>query len=278
MKCRGWQALKANEKRGVSMVVMLCVSAFFIAFATAILYTAGLVTSQSTQRLKQERCYQLAKSYAQVLDKELTKYTNKNDETAIGGTFYKFANQFLDRSQYTEYDEDNDPENTQYTYFVSGTDLSDLAAENSSKSENGFGNLSITLRKIKNSDEDISNLGGSIQTTGDNSSYTEQIAQIRNYAVRQYSLSMDVTAYYEDVTTYTYTTEYAREESYEPKFTYNGVEIYWDTDSNTWKNGNSGGTDVALSSGGEIKYTFDTAQTTTSRFVNSQTGGAENGN
>ena len=71
MKCRGWQALKANEKRGVSMVVMLCVSAFFIAFATAILYTAGLVTSQSTQRLKQERCYQLAKSYAQVLDKEI---------------------------------------------------------------------------------------------------------------------------------------------------------------------------------------------------------------
>ena len=47
MKCRGWQQLKANAKNGISMAVVLCVSAFFIAFAAAILYTAGLETAQS---------------------------------------------------------------------------------------------------------------------------------------------------------------------------------------------------------------------------------------
>ena len=44
MRHTGWQQLKANEKKGVSMAVVLCVSAFFIAFAAAILYTAGLMT------------------------------------------------------------------------------------------------------------------------------------------------------------------------------------------------------------------------------------------
>ena len=74
MKCKGWQQLRANAKNGISMALVLCVSAFFIAFAAAILYTAGMLTAQSNQRLKEERCYQLAKSYSDVLKNELTKY------------------------------------------------------------------------------------------------------------------------------------------------------------------------------------------------------------
>ena len=33
MKCKGWQQLRANAKNGISMALVLCVSAFFIAFA-----------------------------------------------------------------------------------------------------------------------------------------------------------------------------------------------------------------------------------------------------
>ena len=101
MRHTGWQQLKANEKKGVSMAVVLCVSAFFIAFAAAILYTAGLMTAQSNLRLKEERCYQLAKSYAKVLDGEL-----KAGNTSSGTNFYIFANSFLENSQYAVYNDE----------------------------------------------------------------------------------------------------------------------------------------------------------------------------
>ena len=70
---KGWQQLRQQKKNGISMAVVLCVSAFFVAFAAAILYTAGMLTAQSNLRLKQERCSQLAKSAADVLDQELQK-------------------------------------------------------------------------------------------------------------------------------------------------------------------------------------------------------------
>ena len=89
----GLEQLKANGKKGVSMALVLCISAFFMAFAAAILYTAGVVTAQSTHRLEEERCYRLAKSYADVLGRELTRYQNKGD-TAAAGSFYAFPISF----------------------------------------------------------------------------------------------------------------------------------------------------------------------------------------
>ena len=74
------------------MAIVLCVSAFFLAFAAAIVYTAGLLTAEANERLEQERCYQLAKSYAKVLDTELTSYTRKTEENST--TFYGFASRF----------------------------------------------------------------------------------------------------------------------------------------------------------------------------------------
>ena len=67
--------LKENRKKGISMAIVLCAAAFLVAFAAAIVYTAGLLTAEANERLEQERCYQLAKSYAKVLDTELTSYT-----------------------------------------------------------------------------------------------------------------------------------------------------------------------------------------------------------
>lgn len=93
--------LKENRKKGISMAIVLCVSAFFLAFAAAIVYTAGLLTAEANERLEQERCYQLAKSYAKVLDTELTSYNRKTEENST--TFYGFASRFLD-GRYAEYD------------------------------------------------------------------------------------------------------------------------------------------------------------------------------
>ena len=46
------------------MALVLCVSAFFIAFAAAILYTAGMLTAQSNQRLNQNLTVFVADSFA----------------------------------------------------------------------------------------------------------------------------------------------------------------------------------------------------------------------
>ena len=257
------------------MAVMLCVSAFFLAFAAAILYTAGLMTAQSTERLRQERCYQLARTAAASVDQELTRadYTDKNAEN-VEDTFYKFANQFLDGTQYADYDADNDPKHTQYTYLLSGSDLDNLSKGISGME--GFGNLSVTLRKEKDNTADSSVVDHEIPIEDPNADFTSRIEEIKQEGVRQYSLSVDVTAYYEDVE-YTYTTKYIRAETFEPTFTYEGQTIYWNETDSKWKYNSIVGQDVSLEAGKKISYTFSSSAATSSRFINVQdtNGGGE---
>ena len=156
---KGWQQLRQQKKNGISMAVVLCVSAFFVAFAAAILYTAGMLTAQSNLRLKQERCSQLAKSAADVLDQELQKYTNKDTTEAGSDSFYTFVNKFLDDSQYLDYSEDY-PDATKYNFLVSDTDLSDLSKADSLPE--GYGNIRIALTK-----EDIPVVVGQAHVSGD---------------------------------------------------------------------------------------------------------------
>lgn len=275
MKCRGWQTLKASRKSGVSMAVMLCISAFFLAFAAAILYTAGLMTAQSTERLRQERCYQLARTAAAVVDQELTRadYTDKNAEN-VANTFYKFANQFLDGTQYADYDADKDPKHTQYTYILSGSDLDDLSKGISGME--GFGNLSVTLRKEKDDTADSSVVDNEITIKDPEADFTPEIEKIKQEGVRQYSLSVDVTAYYEDVE-YTYTTKYIRAETFEPTFTYEGQTIYWNETDRKWKYNSNVGQEVPLETEKKIFYTFTSSAATSSHFINVQdtNGGGE---
>ena len=256
---KGWQQLRQQKKNGISMAVVLCVSAFFVAFAAAILYTAGMLTAQSNLRLKQERCSQLAKSAADVLDQELQKYTNKDTTEAGSDSFYTFVNKFLDDSQYLDYSEDY-PDATKYNFLVSDTDLSDLSKADALPE--GYGNIRIALTKEKNASEDSDSLKtGEIHTAANNAAnYKTEIDRIRNITVRDYNFSVAVTASYEDAT-YTYTTEYSREEKYDVKFTHNGKVIVWDDTNSCWRVGNTSG---------EV-YTPDTSQNIQYEFLNTTT-------
>ena len=181
MKCKGWQQLRANAKNGISMALVLCVSAFFIAFAAAILYTAGMLTAQSNQRLKEERCYQLAKSYSDVLKNELTKYDKKytDDGSTVGdGTFYAFANKFLDDEKYLEYNSDY-KDSTKYNFVEDGSNLSDISS--SPLSDKGYGNISVTLKKEQNSDENVDEIMSGGEITGSSGGdYSSAIKNIEN--------------------------------------------------------------------------------------------------
>lgn len=269
MKCKGWQQLRANAKNGISMALVLCVSAFFIAFAAAILYTAGMLTAESNQRLKEERCYQLAKSYSDVLKNELTKYDKKytDDGTTVGdGTFYAFANKFLDDEKYLEYNSDYE-DSTKYNFVVDGSNLSDISS--SPLSDKGYGNLSVTLKKEQNSDEKVDEImsGGKLSSaSGDN--YSGAIRAIENTTVRQYIFTVEVTAYYDDAT-YTYSTEYTRAEKYPVTFTHNGNTIVWvanAADGGTWRLGNSSGEIYTIDDDTQISYTYNRTASTSCRF------------
>ena len=51
---------RVESKKGSTLVIVVCVSAFLMAFALAMLYTSGLLLSRANRRLEQERSYQLA--------------------------------------------------------------------------------------------------------------------------------------------------------------------------------------------------------------------------
>ena len=262
MKWQGLEQLKANEKKGVSMALVLCVSAFFMAFAVAILYTAGVMTAQSTRRLEEERCYQLARSYAEVLGKELTRYDQKEDPAAAG-SFYAFANQFLDGERYLEYNDDY-PDSSRYQYMLDSTDLKDLSKSGSLPE--GFGNIRITLSKEKNASENLSELEGGDIPVQEVNSYDTVINEKQNTSIRQYIFNVEVTAYYNDMT-YVYSTEYTREEKYSVQFSHNGTDIVWDAAAQEWKVGNTSGSVYRFSDSSPIQYKYLTGSTTSCKFV-----------
>lgn len=288
MEGKGWQQLRANAKNGISMAVVLCVSAFFIAFAAAILYTAGMLTAQSNQRLKEERCYQLAKSYSDVLKGELTKYSQRyteSDQNAQAGTFYAFANKFLDEEKYLEYNSDYE-DSTKYHFVVNGSTKSEnsstLDMTQSPFTQKGYGNLSVTLKKEQNSDENADDLlkGGTIPANMSGADFTARINALEATTVNQYILTVEVTAYYEDAS-YTYSTEYTRAERYPVAFTHNGKNIVWVVDGTgggSWKVGNTAGDNYKIEGDNPIEYTYLKNTPTSSVFKENiyQEGGGTN--
>ena len=219
----GFEQLKTEKRSGVSMAIVLCLSAFFLAFAAAILYTTGALSKQSAQRMEQERCYQLSKSYSDVLQEELERYSRK--EEAPTSSFYAFANQFIDDQQYLEYDSAL-PEITRYRYMTSGTgDILNPEVTNTLEAE--YGNLMITLQKEKNTEESASDLSGMIDRMPDAGEYNKLLDEIRNRKFRQYMFTVLVTAYYGNEE-YTCSTEYVREEVYHVKFMQDENPIVWD--------------------------------------------------
>lgn len=271
----GWQQLKENRKKGVSLAVVLCVSAFFIAFAAAILYTAGLLTSRSSERLQEERSYQLARSFSEVLGTELEAYSQKDDPDARD-TFYQFANLFLDETRYQEYSKDN-PKSTSYQFVVDGTTAENLFQDTVG---GGYGNLRVTLRKEPNETEISLSDGEITVVSGTAANYETQIEQLKNMTVREYILDLDVTAYVGKLF-YTYSTEYTREEKYDVTFSHNGNTIVWDDTGKQWKVGNSAGEiyDPSANASVPIKYSFNRSRTTSCQFVeNTYTeGGGQSG-
>lgn len=238
MQRQGLERLKKHQKQGLSLPFVACASAFLLAFALALVYTAGVMLSNANHKLAEERCYQLAKSFAEVVDKELKK---------PGSSFYTFANRFLNSADYHEYKPDH--LETVYHHILQQTEGDE---------DENYGKVSIQLRKEIN-DDNLAGLNDTIPTPGAASdiNYTESIKTLKEKKFLRYLFTVEVTAEQGGLT-YDYTTEYYREDQYEVKFRYGEQDIVWDDKTNQWRQNHIAGPVCKFDSGNtQITYTYD---------------------
>lgn len=90
-------------EQGLSMILVLCIGALFVALSAALVYAASVLTANANRQLLEQEAYQLATSFSDVLEGEL----NKKDSS-----FAKFVNgQFMFSQRYGKdiYDLESQP-------------------------------------------------------------------------------------------------------------------------------------------------------------------------
>ena len=90
-------------EQGLSMILVLCIGALFVALSAALVYAASVLTANANRQLLEQEAYQLATSFSDVLEGEL----NKTDSS-----FAKFVNeQFMFSQSYGKdiYDLESQP-------------------------------------------------------------------------------------------------------------------------------------------------------------------------
>lgn len=220
---KGWRTLRENKRAGVSLIVALCAVALIIGLALSLTYSSSLLLARANRKVGRERCYQLAKSFSEVLDGELRRYTTdytpyaNQSGYAPTDTFYRYANRVLDDDRYINYDPD-DPDSV-FRYATSG-DKSDP-----------YGQISVKLRKesteaAQQPTDGSFNLDDAVSKT----------TQLENQTFIVYLFRVDV----EDEQgsdSYTWSTEYYRSDSYQLEYQWyeNGAEsgtpVYWINDA-----------------------------------------------
>lgn len=236
--------MKTDSKKGSSLAVVICISAFFLAFALAILYTAGMLMSQANQRLRQERCYQLAKSFAEALGEELKRYDKPED--APDKSFYKYACKFLE-GVYGEYDPDH-PEATVFHYTAAMPEGEDAAP---------YGEIRVVLYKEANQEEE-GVMSGSL-------SFAQDPGNIINEKFLRYIFTVEVTAN-ADGMSYSYQSEYRQMAVYKVEFRCQNRIVVWNAGDNQWHYEVLDGATVSESNG-DIQYTFQPDQIVSCEFA-----------
>lgn len=192
----------AGPKQGASLVIVICIAALLMSFALSMLYTASLLLSRANRWLEQEDSYQLAQSFAKVVDHELTGKDYKNPGAGVpSDSFYKYACDFLD-GRYGEYDPDH-PDQTIFHYAVA-----------KAEKEDQYGSIRVRMYKEANQEQDVEMSG--TQTLSD--SYNQDILNILSNKLHRFDFTVEVTAEKNEVS-YTCGTEYRQMVTYNVAFT-----------------------------------------------------------
>ena len=67
-------------EQGLSMILVLCIGALFVALAAALVYAASLMMANADRQLPEQDVYELAVSFSDVLEQELLHYTGAKEK------------------------------------------------------------------------------------------------------------------------------------------------------------------------------------------------------
>ena len=224
---RGWTALRANRRKGVSLIVALCASALLLGLTLSLICSSALLMARADRKIGRERCYQLAQSMAQVLDKELRRYHTDRSGSGVSagdlpspdGTFYKYADQILDNESYRTYDP-ADPERT--TYYV--------------RYDAGDEGGTFTLRLRKLDSEDVKDTVPPAGTFPYESREAQTTAlENARFITRQFQVDV---ASKLDGEEYSYSSEYYRKDGFQVDYTWQSsdrsMSVYWNGGAFYW--------------------------------------------
>ena len=161
-------------EQGLSMILVLCIGALFVALSAALVYAASVLTANANRQLLEQEAYQLATSFSDVLEGEL----NKEDSS-----FAKFVNgQFMFSQSY-------------------GKDIYDLESQpkefawkpNGSQPEGGAEAITVTLRRRPGEDVDELNLGGQGQYVTTDKEWQSFLSNWESTDYKVIDLQLDVT-------------------------------------------------------------------------------------
>ncbi len=221
---QGWNTLRRNKRSGVSLIVALCAVAVLIGLSLSIVYSSSMLLSRANRKIGRERCYQLAQSFAQVLDSELQRY--KTPDSRLDPTNYAPADSFycevnsiiyekIDGEESgSKYDPDKPEETTAY-YSAGSTD-------------DDYGKITVLLRDVTYDSKDPEG-----KTFDYDERYKEtEIAENQTFNRHQVSVGVKVE---KGADSYTYTTEYRRMDTFEPDYVWQGEDgvpfkVYWVND------------------------------------------------
>lgn len=161
-------------EQGLSMILVLCIGALFVALSAALVYAASVLTANANRQLLEQEAYQLATSFSDVLEGEL----NNKDSS-----FAKFVNeQFMFSQSY-------------------GKDIYDLESQpfvfelmqGSTAAADGADSITITLRRRPGEDVDDLNLGGQGQYVTTDKEWQSFLRDWQSTDYKVIDLQLDVT-------------------------------------------------------------------------------------
>lgn len=212
-------------QQGLSMILVLCIGALFVALSAALVYAASVLTANANRQLLEQEAYQLATSFSDVLEGELNTPTSSfaafvNDSfmtsTAYGGDIYGSPSQ-------------------PYSYTWKAADADTSGAEE----------ITVTLRRRPGEDAEKLNLSGVGQSVSTKSGWRDQLTswQSNDYLLTDLQLDVIVTAT-KAGESFAYTVTYDRQVHYPVS----GYTFDDDTTVYTWSKGTNTFASPGLSS------------------------------
>lgn len=207
-----------RNQQGLSMILVLCIGALFVALSAALVYAASVLTANANRQLLEQEAYQLATSFSDVLEGELNTPASSfatfvNDtfmiSTAYGGDIYGSPSQPFS-----------------YTWKAADTDTS------------GAEEITVTLRRRPGEDAEKLNLSGVGQSVSTKSGWLDQLTtwQRDDYLLTDLQLDVTVTAT-KAGESFAYTVTYDRQIHYPVSgYTFDdSMSVYnWSVDTNNF--------------------------------------------